>query len=152
MYGPSEDDRTFVITAIGNSITLAAPGNLACGLDSHKPDLFVPVPGVLYLRSTKAADRMRDIVEQAWTTIERSEASFVLLNGVWPFLQNPLRRCLDLAGNRHVIIASELLPDIRGHCAPSHIQMTAVRVSPHKTRANWISVEVESLANNPGSS
>jgi hypothetical protein len=55
VVGP-EAARTYVVTATGHSV---AWQDRACGLDVHRPDQFVPVPGVFYLASPCSSDQLR---------------------------------------------------------------------------------------------
>ena len=103
----AEDLQTFLITAWGNSATRLNPSLQVCGLDLHKPDLFVPVSGVLYLGNPNDSAQVRELARSVWKQIEDSHANLVLLNRVWsavPELRNKIVAC---ARNRHVILADQ---------------------------------------------
>jgi hypothetical protein len=107
VVGSNDADRTFVISAIGNSAPQLLFGERACGLDVHIPDLFVPAPGVIYFQEPKNLALVRRLIPELWSEIENSPAKFILLNGVWnvaPELQDEIVAC---AKNRHVIVADQ---------------------------------------------
>jgi transcriptional regulator with XRE-family HTH domain len=107
--GESDALRTFLITAIGHSAGLLVPGKRVSGVDFHRPDLFVPVNGVLYpgrkCNSTDRAAVALSICQQ----IEECPAQVLLLNGVWSTLPEAQAQLLQLARHKNVILADDFL-------------------------------------------
>lgn len=104
--GPTDALRTFLITAIGNSIPLIVPRKRICGLDVHRPDSFVPVPGVLYFRNPSDSAQVKRIILTQWNEIENSSADVFLFNGVWALLPEIRDNILRLA-KRHIVMVAD---------------------------------------------
>jgi hypothetical protein len=108
VVGANEELRTFVITAIGNSALRFLSVRAIAGLDVHRPDLFVPVPTVLYFPKPENSSQVQDLIAEAWPAIENSSAKLILLNGVWtlvPLLRPSIQK---LARRAHVVVADHL--------------------------------------------
>ena len=103
--GPTDELRTFVVTAAGNSATALAPSRQVCGLDVHRPDGWVPVPGVVYFRNPHDPAAVRRLIPACWADLEKSPANLVLLNGVWSVAPEIRQRILSAGKTRHVVIA-----------------------------------------------
>jgi hypothetical protein len=140
IQGVMDHLRTFLLTALGNSFEGAGP---VAGIDAHRPDGFVPVVGVSY------PDDPRDAaghVRRAWPDVRSTEASLILLNGVWSVAPELRPEILDLARRAHVVAADltvlsldlTVLPT--GSKAPLPVHL--VTVSPARERPEWVRVEV----------
>ena len=90
MLGASDDARTYVLTAVGNS--LAAELAIA-GFDLHPPHNFVPVPGVQYPNQVPTSREIKTVMTK-FTAQSCVRADLIVLNGVWPeALSLTWRRC-----------------------------------------------------------
>lgn len=105
--GPTDTLRLFVITAIGNSAPLVVPCKTIGGLDVHRPDSFVPVPGVLYFRNPNDSPQIKQLILAQWKDMENSSADIFLFNGVWALVPELRGRIVELAKRRSVFLADE---------------------------------------------
>jgi hypothetical protein len=102
--GPSDTARTFLITAMGNS----TGGEIrACGLDAHRPDTFVPVSGVLYLRRSCTSTELPTVVRGVWPLVANSEAQLLLFNGIWRTAPDTRAKIVEMAKSRNVVVADD---------------------------------------------
>lgn len=109
----SDSARTFLITAMGNSAGLAVR---ACGLDTHKPDTFVPVHGVLYLCSPCSSAELGAILRYVWASTVDSEAQLLLFNGIWSTGREAQAKTVELAKDHNVLVADDfgdVIPRLR---------------------------------------
>jgi hypothetical protein len=107
IIGSTDEVRTFVMTALGNSAMQLLDGKFACGIDVHKPDLFIPAPGVLYFENPKDPTMLRKLIRHLWNEVENCPAKTVLINGVWngaPEMRDKITAC---SKNRHVIVVDQ---------------------------------------------
>jgi hypothetical protein len=107
LVGSDDPLRTFLLTAIGNSLPQLLPTKSVCGLDVDKPDSFVPVVGVRYFSDPTDLVRVKQIVRERWKEIAGSPGDCVLLNRVWSILPELRDRIMLLAKNRTVIVADD---------------------------------------------
>lgn len=107
IIGPTDELRTFLITAAGNSAAALAPSRQVCGLDVHRPDGWVPVPGVVYFQDPTDTAQIRGCIQAIWAAVENSAASLVLINGVWSVAPEMRQRIISCAEKRHVLIADD---------------------------------------------
>jgi hypothetical protein len=102
--GPSDTARTFLITAMGNS----AGGEVrARGLDAHRPDTFVPVRDVLYLRRSCSPTELQALLRGIWPVVTSSEAQLLIFNGIWRQLTDVRTKIAELAKGHNVLIADD---------------------------------------------
>jgi hypothetical protein len=106
--GSDDAIRTFLITALGNSAGQAVPSSSISGMDVHRPDSFVPVPGVVYFRNPNEPSDVARLILELWGTIEKSPTDVILLNSVWTGVLELRDRIIGLATKRHVIVADQL--------------------------------------------
>lgn len=106
--GSDDAIRTFLITALGNSAGQAVPSSSISGMDLHRPDSFVPVPGVVYFRNPNDSSNVAQLILELWRTIEKSPTDLILLNSVWTGVPELRDRIIALATKRHVIVADQL--------------------------------------------
>jgi len=89
VVGPSEP-RSFLVTALGHSVTRLDPKTRVCGLDVHRPDTFVPVAGVCYCQNPPNSAQAVNLVTHSIKEAEVGGADLVIFNGVWPAIsQHP---------------------------------------------------------------
>jgi len=127
--GPSDELRTFVFTALGNSAAHLVSAKSIGGLDLHNPELLVPVPGVLYFRPQADSARLKERIHEHWREIQKSPAGLVFLNGVWGVLPEIRTSIIDLAKKRNVFVADEFVshqPGSRDSFGPRVSNVTAV--------------------------
>jgi hypothetical protein len=105
--GSSDALRTFLITAMGNSAFASATLRGITGLDLHRPDHFVPVPGVLYFRKPEPGAQIKAFLGLHWSHIEDSAATLVLLNRIWTMMPELRSKIESLARRKHVVVADE---------------------------------------------
>jgi hypothetical protein len=102
--GPSDKARTFLVTAMANS----AGGKIrACGLDAHRPDTFVPVCGVFYLRRSCSAVEVQALLRGVWPLLAAAEAQLLILNGIWSRVPEIRTKIPELAKRHNVLIADD---------------------------------------------
>jgi hypothetical protein len=117
VIGPSEP-RTFLVTALGHSITLVEPTKRDCGLDIHRPDSFVPVVGVFYCQNPPNLELARHLAASFMDQVESSESELVILNGIWSGISQYLKAIQRLAATRHLIVTDNLDPAFDGLLCP----------------------------------
>jgi hypothetical protein len=105
--GPSDPLRTFLITALGNSAAQLIPVKTVCGLDIHKPDLFVPVHGVLYFWEPDDTAQVRQLLPDMWQVMKNAPTDLILLNRVWTIMPEIREEIIACARSRHVIMADQ---------------------------------------------
>jgi len=102
--GPFDRARTFLVTAMANS----AGGKIrACGLDAHRPDTFVPVTGVFYLRRSCSAAELQALLRRLWPLLAAAEAQLVIFNGIWNRVPEIRTKIPELAKRHNVLIADD---------------------------------------------
>jgi len=105
--GPTDALRTFLITALGNSAPLMVTTKTITGMDMHRPDSFVPVPGVLYFRNPNDSQQKKQLIQEQWKGMEDSSADVFLFNGVWTMVPELRGKIVELAKRRSVFLADE---------------------------------------------
>lgn len=106
--GASDITRTFLLTALGHSAENAAPGAGVSGVDLHGAFMFVPVSGVLYLRSPAGLAQAAGLLNGLLDGMGQSTAQLLLLNGVWEAFPSARDSIIQLAQSRHVITTGAL--------------------------------------------
>jgi hypothetical protein len=84
------------------------PIKTVCGLDVHKPGLFVPVLGVLYFWDPNDAAEVRELLAEMWKVVKNSTTDLILLNRVWTLLPEIREEIVACAKSRHVIVADQI--------------------------------------------
>ena len=138
--------RTFLLNALGNSVsTLELKKPAVAGVDTHHPDQFVPVIGLIYLGNLLRGAEIERQFKRLWPTVRATRARLVLLNDIWrrvPALQPEI---MDLARTSHVVVADAFVlkpGDLTGRApAPTHL----VTVSPTREQPAWIRVEIQAI-------
>ena len=106
--GASDVTRTFLFTALGHWAVNAARGAGVRGVDLHGAFMFVPVSGVLYLRSQAGLGQAAGLVKGLLDGMNQSTAPLLLFNGVWEALPSARDSIIQLAQSRHVITTGAL--------------------------------------------
>jgi len=83
------------------------PAKTVCGRDVHKPDLFVPVHGVLYFWEPNDAVQVRQLLPDMWQVMKNAATDLILLNRVWTILLEIREEIITCAKSRHVIVADQ---------------------------------------------
>jgi len=110
--GGTDGIRTFVLTALGHTSMLLESGHVpVCGLDTHLPDWFVPVPGVDYAANLLHPERLRAWVNTRWPAIRAAKAKLVLLNGVWDSVPELHSEIAGLGQRCHVVVVNGVRPE-----------------------------------------
>lgn len=123
----SEAARTYLVTAMGNSVAWHAR---ARGLDVHRPDRFVPVPGVSYLMEPCALPQLRTTFRRLWPSLVDSKSPITILNGVWELLPEVRLRVAKAAAKRHVLIADEPGLDLQRMHWRVRVNVVSIEISP----------------------
>ncbi|HLH56495.1 MAG TPA: hypothetical protein VKY92_23110 [Verrucomicrobiae bacterium] len=133
---------------MGNSAGL----NLrACGLDAHKPDRFVPVNEVLYLRTSCDPAELGAILRDVWPTIADSEAQLVLFNGIWNAGPDARAKAVEMAKHRNVLIADhfgDAIPPLRD-CGG--VNASLISVDWEEREGGRLRVSIQSDSQEPSS-
>lgn len=83
------------------------------GIDLHRPDTFVPAPGIIYLEAHANLDCSRRLIFAKWLRVLTSTAPVLCLNGVWAAAPELRRDIIRAAARRSVIVADrEVRPEI----------------------------------------
>ncbi|MGC9944251.1 MAG: hypothetical protein ABSE48_20685 [Verrucomicrobiota bacterium] len=107
--GDSDPDRTYLLTAIGNSARRIIPGVQMSGVDMHYPASYVPVTGLSYFGG--GADLHQSVtLRREVHSAAKSGAQLLLFNGVWNADPEMHRLFARWSSNRHVIVADQLRP------------------------------------------
>lgn len=122
--GSDDAIRTFLITALGNSAGQAVPSSSISGMDVHRPDSFVPVPGVVYFRNPNEPSDVARLILELWGTIEKSPTDVILLNAVWTGVPELRGRIIGLATKHHMIVADQL--DVARHLSSTVAPPTTI--------------------------
>ena len=146
IQGEPEHMRTFVLTSLGHSArSLESKNVTVAGVDTHRPDEFVPVPGVRYLDNPLRSAEIEQHFKRLWPTLRAARARLFLFNDIWrrvPALQPEI---LDLARTSHVMVADALglkPGDLAGrHPAPAHL----ITVSPAREKPEWIQMRIQAI-------
>jgi len=107
--GDSAEGRTFFLSALANLFleNTERPCGVV-GVDVHKPDWFVPVPGVKYLDNPIQLSRMRQAVRQAWPALIKGRLNLIILNGILSSMPKLQLHVNALARRRHIIVADKM--------------------------------------------
>ena len=134
VVGPREP-RTFLVTALGHSITRVKPTMRVCGLDIHHPGSFVPVAGVYYCQRPPNLDLAQHLAAHIMAEVEGSKAELVIFNGIWSGISHFFKAIQRLAATRHLIVADDFDPAFDRLAAlvgPNPVQVMAVSQIPGK--------------------
>lgn len=145
LTGLTDEARTWLITALGNSVARGNRRAKVSGLDLHDPVSFSPVPGVLYYRGKFDPRQVASVVKQLWASIVECRAHLILLNRVWttvPELQPEIQR---LAAEKHVIVADEFDADSlqRMSRKENNYCVRILKISTHQANSTWLRVEMD---------
>ena len=145
IQGP-EHMRTFLLNALGNSasrLDLKQPA--VAGVDTHRPDQFVPVIGLSYLNNLLRASDIEREFKRVWPALCAAKATLILLNGIWQHVPALQSEILDAARKSHVVIADALTLKPAGltTCVPTPVHV--VTVSPARERPEWIWIEIQGI-------
>jgi transcriptional regulator with XRE-family HTH domain len=110
IQGVQESWLTFVATALGHDARRLSGLRPVLGLDVHKPDWFVPVPGIKYLNNLLRPSSISEELEQFWPKAANRKGAFVIFNGVLPTGSLWTDKVLDLAGQSHVVLTAKDAP------------------------------------------
>lgn len=143
VVGGAETCRTFLVSALGHALR---PGSgkqhSAAGIDLHRPDDFVPLPGVVYIDGALAAERTGEIAAEFVPKVLASSAPLLVFNGVWSLLTEWHREILQSTKHKKVIIAEAGIPSLaevkKVTGAPINIvTVSATNRVPEGIRVNW---------------
>jgi hypothetical protein len=141
IIGAAEEQRTFLATALGNSVGQLMPERTVSGIDVHQPTDFVPVPGVRYLRNATTAE-CKNVIRQLWEELRSEPTDVVILNGIWNLMPEIRRGVFELAKERSVIVADafDAQPELRKR---EGFQVSFLRIRKGD-QGDQIQLEVES--------
>ncbi len=149
LSGPTDEVRTFVLTCAGNSAAQLVPPREVCGLDVHRPDAWVPVPGVVYFQNPRDTAQIRRCIQAIWAEVENCAADLVLLNAVWGAVPELRERIMRCAKKRHILVADQFedgLPARRGGRGPLYNVVTIAQAPDQRI---GLLVEAESHRRRP---
>ena len=138
--------RTFLLTALGNSAgTPELQKTTVSGVDSHLPDAFVPVIGLVYLGNLLRAAEVERQFNRLWPSVRVMKTQLILLNGIWRRVPKLHGEIIDVAYKSHVVVADELSikpGDLTNRVPrPAHL----VTVSPTRERPEWIRIDIQPI-------
>jgi hypothetical protein len=144
VQGGLDHARTFLLTAMGHSFHEFGPsGALVAGIDSHRPDTFVPVGGLSYLNNPLTPTEIARQTLQAWPTVRSATDGLVLLNGVWSKAPELQPQIADLARRAHVVVPDPAIFPLKSLFKPPPPPLHLVAVSPARECPEWLHVEVQ---------
>ena len=123
--------------AMGNSV---AWKTRACGLDVHRPDHFVPVPGVWYLADPCPPPQLRELFRRLWPELRDPATPLLILNGIWGALPEVRSTVASSAAKRHVLIADE--PGVAIRPPNWRAPINVITVGANGSHGLQISIEV----------
>jgi hypothetical protein len=131
--GPAEP-RTFLVTALGHSFARVDPQRMACGLDVHRPETFVPVAGVYYCQHPPNPAEARKLLVEIMDGFKDSKAGVVIFNGIWSGISQFPAVIRRLMTTRHVIVADCFGHDFSGisRIGLKPVQVLSVSLIPGK--------------------
>jgi len=129
--GRSDFARSFVLNALGQSFSRQdsrhrPPAGLIC----KSPGTFVPIEGILYLRTGLPPDRIRQLVAQVWPKIRAADTGLILLDGIWSQVPDARPRILELARTKHVVLTDALKPGARFDSESGPVNRLVVHGTP----------------------
>lgn len=105
--GGSEEQRTFLLTALGHSVASPDSSRQVVGLDRHEPRSFVPLTKVLYFRSTTPRSRQRSLILKHWSAIHAAHHDVIVLNGVLSAVPELKAELQEVSAKCHVLVADD---------------------------------------------
>lgn len=133
VQGDTDASATFVATAIAHSARMMGTHSQeVVGLDIHKPDWFVPIPGVQYLNALLPPAAILKQFDLLWTRFVTSRGAILLLNGVFHPVAAAPQKVFQLARQSHLVIASKV--PARGtpaHPLPGSATVITVTTAKH---------------------
>lgn len=144
VHGTREDLVIFMVTALGHTY-FQQVGSEVRGFDVHTPDWFVPLPEVQYLNNLQKSEAIRQACLAGLNALGAEQPGLVILNGIWPQVPGFYESICELASKTAVIIGTSTSLTKSGNNikvpGPAHI----VTVSPDRTIADRISVEIQAV-------
>jgi hypothetical protein len=107
VLGATDEARTFVITAIGNSLVELGVKQKVCGFDLHRPDDFVPISGVAYVPQPDDLPGTRSLIRERWHIVEDPSSAVLVFNRVWNAMPEMHNRIVRLSLKHNVMVADE---------------------------------------------
>lgn len=135
----SDAARTYLVTAMGNSVAWRAR---VSGLDIHRPDRFVPVPGVFYVMDPCTSAQLRCLFRKIWSNLVDSGASVLILNGIWTILPEVRSKVARLAAKRHVLVSDP--PGLDLHRTDWRIPLNVISIGSSTSDVAKLHVAIES--------
>jgi hypothetical protein len=133
--GDQDHVVTYTVTALGHSyLRLHQAIQRVRGVDSHVPDWFVPVPGVVYLQHDVAPAEVRDTAKKTIADIHPGRTALVIFNRIgdvpeiWDFISTAAKNVLVILGE---VSRPEALR--RTRAVPPPIHVVRVRLEPGKS-------------------
>jgi hypothetical protein len=115
------------------------------GVDTHRPDQFVPVLGLIYLDNLLRGSEIERQFNRLWPTLRSKRAPLILLNDIWRRVPALQQEIMDLAHTSHVVVANALVlkpGDLKSRVpTPAHL----VTVSPAREQPEWIRIEIQAV-------
>jgi hypothetical protein len=129
-----EKIRSFLFTAVGNSIGHIRPHQRIHGIDVRFPVHFSPVTGLCYLRENTDPETARVIVRQIWSHFRSNDHELLMLNGavattpeIWPEI-------LAASRMRQIILAEAVFPELPKSARTRGRQATVLAASQDTSR------------------
>lgn len=145
IHGTREELVTFTVAAMGHTYYNSNPRQDAVrGIDVHRPDWYIQVPGVQNLNSTPNPERIKNEIASRWTTIQEATSGLIIFNGIWPQMTDRHEAVRALARQTHVIIGTPTDTKTSGPIkvtAPAHI----VAVTQERIGSERITLEIKAI-------
>jgi hypothetical protein len=145
VHGTKEELVTFTVAAMGHTYYNSNPRPDAVrGIDVHRPDWYIQVPGVQNLNSTPNPERIKNEIASRWISIQETTAGMLIFNGIWPQMTNRHEAVRELARQNHVIIGT---PTDTRTAAPIKVTPPAhtVAVMPERLGSERIQLEINAI-------
>jgi hypothetical protein len=105
--GATDEARTFLITAIGNSLAELGVKRKVRGFDLHRPDDFVPISGVAYVPQPDDLPGTRSLIRDRWHIVEDTSSTVLVFNRVWTTIPDMRSKVVGLARENNVLVADD---------------------------------------------
>jgi len=114
IIGATDKVRTLFLNALGHHYCKSCETQqLPAGIDLHRPADFVPLESLLYIDELMDPEELRQCVVAHLPRVLAKRSALLLFNRVWSAVPEARPHLLNGARRKHIVIADEILPDLR---------------------------------------
>jgi hypothetical protein len=144
IQGSDDESRTFVLTALGQAfLGLTERPHQLAGLDAHKPDWFVPLPGVRYLGNLFQPVKLLQAARDHWPKVQARGARLVVLNTIGVLAADLQRQIKPLTASCPVIVAeaAPVKPAVLKRAAHGPVHIITLAKPPENAKGIALTIE-----------